>query len=691
LTLVNGTLFFTADESGTGRELYKQSLGLPVPAVDRVDDLFVGGQNSVYGSGFTPGSVVKLYIATASGPVAVGPYPVSSYSQTALSVFVPPDVSLGNGFASVQVINTDAGFRESNVSPALLFGDPADAIPSIRTINAAPLGPAELSIGVAHIDTVVAKGSTVTIAGTGFNAPVVNVFTAAGNIGPLPALPGGTSTLFQIAIPAGAPTGPGNFQVVNTVGFKASNAVSSVIGAAPSITSVTVSGTTVTVNGTGFCALSVINLFNLQGGVAVNLGGLDGGGAKVPLTIVSDTQFTFQRPAGAVTGPAFVEVLNPPFIPFASSGDDPDGAFDFPAPTPATLTLARPGRTPGEGAAGGGDGLDDIAAHEQGEGNAAARGMRTERVVWTRSTTGAGIAGGDLVALPVAATEGGALTVEPTRPIGPPAIGRAGARSTRAVLRGNAAVSWRVEGEGDVAAGFGHADADGSLRDLDFALRVLAGTRELHVVEGGVERARVGTYATGDRLRVTVREGAVEYWRNGALLWTSTAAPRYPLVVDASLAGAARITAARLRGELGTLVEWRSDSPDARVTSTGATALGAATLQAAGSGPARAVEARLAGGAAIGLTGENGSVTYRVTRDGTRLRIEHDGAERGTWDAAADVRVRIEVGADGLVRYFAGDRRLDSAPASRRSLRAAGWLAGAAASIGHATVEEANR
>jgi hypothetical protein len=45
---------------------------------------------------------------------------------------------------------------------------------------------------------------------------------------------------------------------------------------------------------------------------------------------VNDTRFTFARPEGAVAGPAFVEVLNPPFIPFSSSGNDPDGAFTFP-------------------------------------------------------------------------------------------------------------------------------------------------------------------------------------------------------------------------------------------------------------------------------------------------------------------------------------------------------------------------
>jgi hypothetical protein len=118
---------------------------------------------------------------------------------------------------------------------------------------------------------------------------------------------------------------------------------------------VAVSGTTVTVTGTGFSVRSVINLYNLQAGSVVNLGGLVGSAAKIPLTVVSDTRFTFTRPAGAAAGPAFVEVLNPPFIPFSSSGSDPDGAFAF-APqetsyrnfkevglTPQTLPAGRSG------------------------------------------------------------------------------------------------------------------------------------------------------------------------------------------------------------------------------------------------------------------------------------------------------------------------------------------------------------
>jgi hypothetical protein len=44
---------------------------------------------------------------------------------------------------------------------------------------------------------------------------------------------------------------------------------------------------------------------------------------------IGDTELRFLIPASAEAGPAFVEVLNPPFIPFSSSGNDPDGAFTF--------------------------------------------------------------------------------------------------------------------------------------------------------------------------------------------------------------------------------------------------------------------------------------------------------------------------------------------------------------------------
>jgi hypothetical protein len=72
----------------------------------------------------------------------------------------------------------------------------------------------------------------------------------------------------------------------------------------------------------------VINFFNQQGAAVVNLGGYNAQGQpNIPLTLVSDMQFTFTKPAAAVPGSAYIQVINPPFIPFSSTGGDPHGAF----------------------------------------------------------------------------------------------------------------------------------------------------------------------------------------------------------------------------------------------------------------------------------------------------------------------------------------------------------------------------
>jgi hypothetical protein len=59
----------------------------------------------------------------------------------------------------------------------------------------------------------------------------------------------------------------------------------------------------------------------------VNLGGLNPGGTpRIALTFINETRFTFTKPALSVAGPAYVQALNPPFVPFTSS-TGPKGAF----------------------------------------------------------------------------------------------------------------------------------------------------------------------------------------------------------------------------------------------------------------------------------------------------------------------------------------------------------------------------
>ena len=141
-----------------------------------------------------------------------------------------------------------------------------------------------------------------------------------------------TSNSIMFTLPVATPTGPGSIVVSNANTAKLytarSEAVSVPIGARIIVTNVTQTGSTLTVDGAGFSTLTVINFFNAQVGGVVNLGGLTAtGAAKIPITLVNSTRITFMVPPGAMAGPAFVQALNPPFVPFTSSGNDPCGGF----------------------------------------------------------------------------------------------------------------------------------------------------------------------------------------------------------------------------------------------------------------------------------------------------------------------------------------------------------------------------
>jgi hypothetical protein len=241
---------------------------------------------------------------------------------------VPATIVLGHGFGSVVVVNTDQGFIQSNAQGQLLYGSAAANIPTIASIAGVGLSPPDLSTPLAHVDTVLAPGATVNIGGSGFNGALVALFTPGGATALVP-LPGKTSVGLSVVIPSDVPTGPAAVQVVNSpfVGNVQSNAVSVVLGAPLTLTSVTQMGSTITVTGTGFCSATVISFFNLQGMTVVNLGGYNAQGQpRIPLTVdPTGQQFQFTVPAQAMPGPAFVQAINPPFVPFTSTGADTDG------------------------------------------------------------------------------------------------------------------------------------------------------------------------------------------------------------------------------------------------------------------------------------------------------------------------------------------------------------------------------
>lgn len=288
----------------------------------------LGSTVTISGTGFTAGSVIKMFVATASGVTDTGTWSPATQSPTQLTWTPPTSIALGNGFASVYVVNTDESFATSNTVCQNLLGPTSGNPPSIETVNGIALNAADCSAPVAFVQTVFTQNASATFTGKNFTGPLANLFTASGNQGPItPSASNATS--ITLTIPGGAPTGPGSVQIVNNpyTGNVQSNAVSVPIGALLSVSSVSQTGSTVTVTGTGFSSLSVINLFNAQSGSVVNLGGLNGANPVIPLTNVTPTSFQFQVPIGAESGASYVQVLNPPFIPYTSTGNDPDGAF----------------------------------------------------------------------------------------------------------------------------------------------------------------------------------------------------------------------------------------------------------------------------------------------------------------------------------------------------------------------------
>ncbi len=321
-----------------------------VPHISSVPaTILVGASFNISGTGFTPGSKVNFFVSTASGPLSAGPLdPNTPHSSTLMTVPVPKTVPLGQGFVAVQVVNTDTGFKVSNSAFALLQGAPGSGLPSLTTINGVGLAAtsSDPSFATNNVETVVPQGTTVKLGGSGFDTThgvAVDLFCACtgGKIPTIFIAPGDprlTATQISITLaakgsPGSPPTGPGSFVISNAGASSSyaskSNAVSVPIGARIHVLSVTQSGSTITVNGSGFSSLTVLNFFNTQtgGGVAF-FGGLNPDGTpKIPLTLIDDTRFTFTEPTGADPGASYVQALNPPFVPFTSSGNDPGGAF----------------------------------------------------------------------------------------------------------------------------------------------------------------------------------------------------------------------------------------------------------------------------------------------------------------------------------------------------------------------------
>lgn len=176
-----------------------------------------------------------LFVATPDGAVAHGPFKPGSVSPTQLSWEVPATVVLGDGFATLVVVNSDEAFRESNVVGQHLFAAPSTGIPSLTGVNGSALEPPDAATPFARVTAPVQPGSTISLEGTEFREPRVNLFTPAGNLGPLDPLAGGTASRIRVSLPAGTPAGTVSLQVVNHPYTRnvLSNTVSTTVSPAP--------------------------------------------------------------------------------------------------------------------------------------------------------------------------------------------------------------------------------------------------------------------------------------------------------------------------------------------------------------------------------------------------------------------------------------------------------------------------
>ena len=294
---------------------------------------YVGATETLTGFGFSEGSVVNAWVSTSTGPQKYGPFDTTFVSSTEIEWLIPASINPGRGFVTVQIINTDEGFIKSNVVGAPLASAASLDLPTITQIDGADVQAPTQQVPLGYVETSIQQDTGITVDGTGFANPIVNLFTSTGKLSIVPEA-GGTDTSFTMIVPAAATTGPGALQVINRgagTPWPVSAAVSVSIGAEIDITGITVTDGRVYVTGSGFSPLTVINLFNRTPGGVVNLGGRDAGGNdRITLENLTGSSFDFPVPAGAASDRAYLTAINPPFITYSSTATDPDGAFTFP-------------------------------------------------------------------------------------------------------------------------------------------------------------------------------------------------------------------------------------------------------------------------------------------------------------------------------------------------------------------------
>jgi hypothetical protein len=114
--------------------------------------------------------------------------------------------------------------------------------------------------------------------------------------------------------------------------------------------------------------------------------------------------------------------------------------------------------------------------------------------------------------------------------------GNSGAVSTRALASGDGYFEFTVNtNTGYWMCGLTSHHTNHNYPDIDFGFYIPGG-ETIRIYEAGVQKyVSTVSVANGDHFKVTVEGGAIKYYRNGGLFYTSSVPPSYPLKADATL------------------------------------------------------------------------------------------------------------------------------------------------------------
>lgn len=113
--------------------------------------------------------------------------------------------------------------------------------------------------------------------------------------------------------------------------------------------------------------------------------------------------------------------------------------------------------------------------------------------------------------------------------------GYSGAVSAQQLVSGDGYAEFSADTLDYGMYGLSHDNPDLNYTGIDYAIYTQRAEGKVYVYENGTNLGQVGTWTSGDRFRVEIEGGVVKYKKNGTVLYTSSVAPTYPLLVDTSL------------------------------------------------------------------------------------------------------------------------------------------------------------